>query len=346
MRELSLDALLVSSPENVRYLTGFTGSNGLAIVTRAEAYFLTDSRYTLQSAQEVRACRRFITARPLSEEAAARKLLKGCASAGFEAHELPYAQALALRKAFPRVHMRATTEIVERLGLVKDRDEIASIRRAAAIADEVFRDVLPTIAPGVTELDIAAEISWLNRKHGGERDAFDVIVASGVRGSLPHARPSKKKVKKGELVTLDFGSVVDGYCSDLTRTVGVGRIPRALRHAYEAVKEAQAEAIAAVRGGMKASALDAVARASLHRRRLGKYFIHSLGHGLGLRIHEHPRISALSNEFLTVGSVITIEPGVYIPGLGGVRIEDDVEICDGRCRLLTHAPRELLVRGA
>jgi Xaa-Pro aminopeptidase len=343
MRENALDALIVTSLAAVRYLTGFSGSNALAVVTARSAYFVSDSRYRLQSAGEVRSFRRIIGRRGLLEDAAAARALRGCRTAGFESDALTFSQYRTLRKLFPGISFRATSGIVESLALVKDPEEIACIEQAASIADGVFSDVLPSIRAGATELDIASEISWLNRRRGGESDAFEVIVASGPRGALPHARPTARKIRKGEFVLLDFGSTVRGYSSDLTRTVALGRVPRRLREAYRAVLEANQTASAAARGGMAARTLDALARTSIRRSGFGRYFVHSLGHGLGLRVHERPAVSPLSRDVLEPGSVITIEPGVYIPGVGGVRIEDDVVIGETGCRLLTRSERDLIV---
>ena len=343
MSEQRLDALVVTTPANVRYLTGFSGSNGLAVVTAGRALFISDSRYALQSAAEVRKFRRIIGRRGLLEDAASSGALAGCAEAGFESESITYAQYRSLRRLFPGVRFRPTSGIVEGLSLVKDRGEVACIEEAAAIADGVFADVLKTIRPGMTEQEIAAEISWLNRRRGGESDPFDVLVAGGARGAFPHAHPTARKIRKGEFLLIDFGSTVRGYSSDMTRTVVLGRGPRRLTEAYRAVLEANESARAAARGGMAARALDAVARDCIRRRGFGKYFVHSLGHGLGLRVHERPRISPLSAEVIEPGCVITIEPGIYIPGCGGVRIEDDVVIGDTGCRVLTRSPRELIV---
>ena len=343
MGEHALDALIVTSLAAIRYLTGFSGSNALVVLTAEDAFFVSDSRYALQSAREVKKFRRLIGSLGLLEDAAAAKTLRGCRAAGFESDSLTYAQYRSLRRLFPRVRFRPTSGLVEGLALVKDRQEIACIEEAAAISDGVFHDILSSLRPGVKELEIAAEISWLNGRRGAESDAFDVIVASGPRGALPHARPTARKIRKGEFILLDFGSTVRGYSSDLTRTVALGRPPGKLLDAYRAVLEANETATAAARGGMTASALDAVARGCIRRRGFGRYFIHSLGHGLGLRVHERPRVSALSRDVLQAGSVITIEPGVYIPGSGGVRIEDDVLLGDRGCRVLTRSPRELIV---
>lgn len=343
MSEHALDALIVTSLSSIRYLTGFSGSNALVVLTAGNAFFISDSRYALQSAREVKKFRRIIGSRGLPEDAAAARTLRGCRTAGFESDSLTYAQYRSLRKLFPRVRFRPTSGMVASLALVKDRQEVAFIERAAAISDRVFRDILKSLRPGVTELEIAAEISWLNRRRGAESDAFDVIVASGPRGALPHARPTARKMRKGEFILLDFGSTICGYSSDLTRTVALGRPPGKLLDAYRAVLEANETATASARGGMTARGLDAVARGCIRRRGFGRYFVHSLGHGLGLSVHERPRVSALSREVLRAGSVITIEPGIYIPGTGGVRIEDDVLLGDKGCRVLTRSPRELIV---
>jgi Xaa-Pro aminopeptidase len=343
MKEHALDALVVSSLANIRYLTGFSGSNALAVVTAGKAFLITDSRYALQSAEEVRGFRRIIGRRGLLGDAAARGALRGCRTAGFESDSLTYAQYRSLRKLFSGVRFKPAPGIVEALARIKDPQEVADIAEAAAISDRVFSGVLGLLRPGMTEREIASEISRLNVGLGSESDAFDIIVASGPRGALPHARPTDRRIRKGDFVLLDFGSTIRGYCSDMTRTLAVGNAPRRLREAYRAVREANESAVAAARGGMKARDLDAVARGSIRRSGFGRYFVHSLGHGIGLRVHESPRVSPLSREVMESGNVITIEPGIYIPGSGGVRIEDDVLLGPGGCRILTKSPRELIV---
>lgn len=341
MKELSLDALLVTALPNIRYLTGFSGSHALVIITARRADFLTDSRYRLQSAQEVRRFRRHLTGRTLIDEAASSRLLRGCATAGFDPEAVSYARFRRLRKAFPRVRLRPAADLVEQIAIVKEPGEQALLARAGKIADRVFDDLLDAIMPGMTELDVAAEISWLVRRHGGEKEAFDAIVASGPRGALPHARPTARRLRKGEFVTIDFGATYRGYHSDMTRTVAFGVPPARLRTAYAAVLDAHRAAFRAARAGMKANELDAVARTRLAAHGLDRYFTHALGHGLGLRVHERPGVSALSREILRAGSVITIEPGIYIPGLGGIRIEDAVVIGERGARPLTSSSRAL-----
>ncbi len=343
MKENALDALVITSLAGVRYLTGFSGSSALAVVTARGAYFVSDSRYALQSAREVRKFRRIIGRRGLLEDAAAAGALRLCRTAGYESDSLTVDQYRSLRRLFPGVRFRPEGGILESLAVVKDAGEIACIEEAAAIADGVFFDIIGKLRAGMTEIDLAAEISYLARRRGADADAFDVIVASGPRGALPHARPTARKIRKGEFVLFDFGASVRGYSSDLTRTLALGSVPRRLREAYAAVLEANRSAVDAARGGIPARLLDGVARAVIRGRGFGKYFVHSLGHGIGLRVHERPRVSPLSRDVLRTGSVITIEPGVYLPGIGGVRIEDDVLLGDAGCRLLTRSPRELIL---
>jgi Xaa-Pro aminopeptidase len=343
MRSAGLDALLVSSPSDVRYLTGFTGSNALVIVRRRSLTLVTDTRYALQSSIEARGIGRIISRDSLAEAAATARALDGLKVVGFEAQHVTYAQYRQLRRLFPRIEFRSTADIVEDVATVKDRTEVRAIRRAAAITDTVFSELLPLLKPGLTELDIAAEISYRQRRHGAAQDSFEPIVASGDRGALPHGRATDRRIRKGELVTMDFGCVVDGYCSDLTRTVAVGRPAQEQRRAYEIVLEAQAAAIDAARPGMLGRDLDTVARIHIGRAGYGKYFNHSLGHGIGLRIHERPRISVASRDRLRQGNVITIEPGVYIPGRWGLRIEDDVLITASGCTVLTASPKHLII---
>lgn len=344
LQKRGFDALLVSSLLHIRYLTGFTGTNALLILTPTSSILLTDVRYALHVREQVKVCKRIIvTQRGLLEEAARRGLFDTLSKVGFEAAQVTYAQYRSMRKLFPHVSFASTRDIVEEAMVVKDEEELAHIRAAVKISDRVFEEVVKIIRPGVTEAEIAAEISYFHRMFGAEGDAFDTIVASGERSAFPHARASQKPIKSGELVTLDFGCVVSGYHSDITRTVLVGKPSRRARQLYDAVRAAQEEAIQSARGGMWARDLDAVARRRVARAGFGKFFQHSLGHGLGLHVHERPRVSQLSKERLAAGSVITIEPGIYIPQFGGVRIEDDVVLRDTDCEVLSTAPKDFLI---
>lgn len=338
-----IHALLVTRLPHVRYLTGFSGSNGICLVTNNKCYFLSDGRYREQAHKEVEHARVIIAKGSLFSEISTRKLLNGAGRVGVESHHLSVSSLETLKKLFPSTKFVSTQSLVENIAAVKDASEIHSIKKAVAITDRVFTKILTILKAGVSELDVAAEISYLHKKFGAEADAFEPIVASGTRGALPHARPSAKKIRNGELVTLDFGCRYNGYHSDLTRTVAVGKPSSKARKVYQVVLDAQQRALDAVASNMKATALDHVARSYIKKKGFGKYFIHSLGHGLGLEIHEAPRISALSKDILLEGNVITIEPGIYIPNVGGVRIEDDVLIHNGGCDVLNKSPKELIV---
>jgi Xaa-Pro aminopeptidase len=230
---------------------------------------------------------------------------------------------------------------VERLRATKDEQEIGCLRAAAALASRVFEKILPYVGPGRHELDLAAEIDYQIRKLGASGPAFETIVASGPRSALPHARPTTRLLRKNELVVLDLGAILRHYCSDLTRTVYLGRVPRRIQHLYGAVREAQAAAIDAIRPGVPAAHVEQAARAVLEKHSLARYFVHSLGHGLGLEVHEEPRLAMDVKRGLEAGHVLTVEPGVYVPRLGGIRIEDDVLVTRRGAEILTSAAREL-----
>ncbi len=337
------DAIITSFMPHVRYLTGFSGSNGLCIVTHAKVFFLTDFRYKEQIRNEISCSRSFITSGELIEKAAEEKLLRGCRRIGVEKEYLPLAQYLDLRRQFGSARFVPTVECVELLASVKSKDEISRVAKAVAITDGVFGEILKIVKPGISELDVSAEISYLHKRRGAEKDSFEPIVVSGPRSSLPHGRPSSKKIKRGELVTVDMGCFYNGYCSDLTRTVAVGKPSEEARKIYSIVLEAQQKAIDFARSGIGAKELDGVARGHIRSKGYGKYFGHGLGHGIGLQIHEFPRVSARSAHTLRSGNVITVEPGIYLPGKFGVRIEDDVVIREGMCEVLTKAPKSLIV---
>lgn len=338
-----IHALLVTHLPHVRYLTGFSGSSGICLVTKNKCYFLSDGRYREQARKEVNRASVIIAKGTLFSEISNRKLLNGVGRVGVESHYLSVSSLETLKNLFSRTKFVSTQSLMEKITAVKDASEIEFIKKAVAITDRVFKKILNILKAGVSEQDIAAEISYLHKKFGAEADAFEPIVASGTRGALPHARPSAKKIRNGELVTLDFGCRYHGYHSDLTRTVAVGKPSSKARKIYQVVLDAQQHALDAVASNMKAQALDAVARSYIKKKGFGKYFIHSLGHGLGLEIHEIPRISALSKDILCEGNVITIEPGIYIPRFGGVRIEDDVVIRKSSCEVLNKSTKELIV---
>jgi len=343
LRRKSVDAILVSALSHIRYLTNFTGSNALCLIRLHGGVLYTDMRYARQSALEVRGVRCKVTTSSLIVEAARSIALMRSPRVAVEAEHLDLEQYRRLRKLSPRARIFPSRGIVEGLSEIKEDREVRSIAKAATISDKTFEHILRRIRPGVTELDIASEISFLQKRFGGEGDAFEPIVAGGRRSSLPHARATRRKIANRDIVLLDFGCVVRGYRSDITRTVVVGKASANVRRIYSAVLAARNTAVENARAGLKARDLDQIARQHLAGAGLARYFIHSLGHGLGLQVHEGPKISPLSSDILKVGNVVTLEPGVYIPSLGGIRIEDDVLITNSGCKVLSHADTELQV---
>lgn len=337
------DAFLVTHLPNVFYLCGFTGSAGVLLVGAEQATLLTDVRYTLQAREEVRCARIKIARRGLLAALAELLPVRRRLRLAFEAAHVTVAMRAELaRRLGRRVRLRGVKGWVETLRVRKDAQEIERMRAAAELASEVFASVLRMVKPGVRELDLAAEIEYRMRRGGASGPAFDTIVASGVRSALPHGRATAKPLQKNELVVFDLGAILTGYCSDLTRTVYLGRTPQRVRRWYQAVLEAQAAACDALRPGATAGQVDAAARRVLRKQGLGRYFTHSTGHGLGLEVHEEPRLAARQQTRIEVGNVVTIEPGIYLPGTGGIRIEDDVAVTPRGPELLTRAPRELI----
>jgi Xaa-Pro aminopeptidase len=343
MTTLRVQSLLVTELEHVRYLTGFSGSCGLCLITPTKQFFITDRRYKSQAPQEVKGFTIIIAQQTLFPLLAERKLIPSGSRIGFESQHVSVADMHSLKKMLPHRHFIPATNILETVTAVKEDKEIELLRSAARISDHVFKKLLKLVRPGVRERDIAAEISYWHRKYGAEGDAFEPIVASGDRGALPHARASEKKIRHGEMVVLDFGCCYHGYNSDITRTLAVGNPPAEMKKVYRIVLEAQIKAIEAIRNGVTARSIDAVAREHIRQNGFGRYFIHSLGHGLGIHVHDPLRVSAVSSAVLETGNVMTIEPGIYIPGRGGVRIEDDIVVCENGCDILTGSSKELII---
>ncbi len=348
---LHADAILVSHLPDIRYLSGFTGSNALLVAATGETTLLTDSRYTIQANEETSGVEVRIVRKPLFVEAGsllARRRSRNTVL--YAPAQLTVSQFELIRKgAGSRVRWRAAPGLVARLRGVKDSSELEVMKQAADIASAAFTDVLPLIRPGVLENELAAEIEYRMRLRGASGASFETIVASGPRSALPHARPTDKPISKNELVVLDLGAILRGYCSDMTRTVFVGRAPRRVREWYRAVLEAQAAAIQALKPGVSAGDVDSAARRVLHRHRLARFFTHSTGHGLGLEVHEAPRLGRGETTKLAAGNVVTIEPGVYVESVGGIRIEDDLLViqddevtAEKRAQILTSAPKEFL----
>lgn len=339
-----LDGLIITHLPNVRYLTGFTGTAGVAVVLRQETILLTDFRYRTQAEAETSSAARIETAPTGIWERLWSVLAEyaGLETIGFESHVLPVADAERFGSAEMRVRFQPVRELVERLRVCKDADEIRAIRDAARLAGEALEATLQCVRVGQRELEIAAVLEHELRRRGSEWHPFRTIVASGPCSALPHAGTTEREVAQGDLLLLDFGAQVDGYCADVTRTVVVGRAADERQRAiYDLVSDAQLHARRHIRAGMSGREADALARSMLEQRGFGDAFGHSLGHGLGLEVHEAPRVSKANEEPLPVGAVVTVEPGVYVPGWGGVRIEDDVFLGAQGSELLSDGNTEL-----
>ena len=343
-----LDGLLLTSLPNIRYLCGFSGTSALAFVSaRGDVLFVTDFRYKTQAVDEVGDFAR-VSVEAQSLWAGLWQQLPQLAHvevAGFESAHLLHRDFQRLLEAGSRWQWRPAVDLVERLRERKDADEVGLIARAAEIAAAALGRTLPQLRAGMTELQVAGVLEHSLRDAGSEGFPFPTIVASGARAALPHARSSPKVVERGDLLLLDFGAEVGGYCADVTRTVVVGRADGRQREVYDLVRAANETAATGVRAGMRGRDADALAREYIERRGHGEAFGHSLGHGLGLEVHEAPRLSRVAEDALPAGSVVTIEPGVYLPGWGGVRIEDDVHLAPNGPELLTHFTRDLIEVG-
>ena len=341
-----VDAVLIVKAErlespNLRYLTGFTGSTGAALITPREAVLLVDFRYVEQARIEAPGFEVVQVPRQASEALAEAVRAREIRRLGFEADGLTVRQRDELARLLQPVEM-VPVEGIDRLRWVKEPDELERIRRAAQVADAAFDHILGYLRPGATERDVATELEFFMRRHGAEREAFSSIVASGARSSLPHGRASDKPLGAGEFVTLDFGAVVDGYHSDCTRTVVLGSASDSQREIYDLVLRAQTAALQGLRPGLSGRDADALARQVIADAGHGEHFGHGLGHGVGLAIHEGPTLSPREEAVLEPGMVVTVEPGVYLPGWGGVRIEDLVVLTPDGCEVLTRAPKRLM----
>ncbi len=337
------DVAVITSLVNVRYLTGYTGSNGLALVGPQTRAFITDFRYVEQAAAEVdRMFDRKIAALDLLE-GVCELLPPGPVRLAFEDADLSVRSHARLRELLPdRIELIAGGDLVEPLRAVKEPDEIQRIRRAAEIADAALRQVMADGLIGRTEIEVADSLAQSMRDQGARAPAFESIVAAGPQGALPHAQPRPVKIGAGELVVIDWGAEYEGYCSDCTRTLATGDPGEPAQGAYELVRHAQLAGVEAVRSGVSGRDADAAARAVIDDAGRGEHFGHGLGHGVGLEIHEGPRLSQRSDSVLESGNVVTVEPGVYLPGEFGVRIEDLVVVTDSGSDILTTVPKELI----
>nr|NNM91003.1 aminopeptidase P family protein [Bacilli bacterium] len=340
--ELTIDAMLTFSFENRRYVTGFTGSSGFVLITDREVVLATDGRYVEQAKAQVNEVtvvehqsRWMMT---ILEEA--KRL--GVKRIGFEADLVTYKTVEELKKVFAPLELIPVSGIIERVREIKEESELTIMRQAASIADQAFSHILGYLRPGLKETDVALELEVFMRKLGATGPSFDTIVASGPRSALPHGVASDRVIQSGEFVKMDYGCYYQGYASDITRTVVVGKPTDRHKEIYGVVLEAQLAGVAGMRAGLTGEQADSLARDVIVKAGYGEAFSHSLGHGLGLAVHEMPRVAQRSSDVLQEGMVVTIEPGIYLPGFGGVRIEDDVWLTGNTCERLTLSKKDLI----
>jgi Xaa-Pro aminopeptidase len=343
LTEKELDAALVSKPENYAYLSGFTGSSAFLLITQRDAILITDFRYIEQATAQA----------PLFEVVQYQDTIistldslinsKGIFALGFEGAFLTYEKYIQFKEKLNIKEFVSMGNLIENLRIIKDFDEINLIKEAVRISDKAFSHVLQYIKPGITEIEIAAEIEYFMKKQGASGSSFETIVASGKRSAMPHASASEKKLEQGDAVILDFGALYRGYRSDITRTVFIGSPDKELLKIYNVVLEAQSRSLEGAHKGLTGKEVDQIGREFIKRAGYGNSFGHGLGHGVGLEIHEEPRLSPMGNIRLENGMTVTIEPGIYISGLGGVRIEDLIVISDDKPIILTEAAKEIII---
>ena len=345
LADRGLKAMLISNPVNRRYLSGFTGSSGYVLVTEQESWLLTDFRYMEQAPAQAPGFQ--VVDHGTSPMDTIRELLSaaGHGRLGFEQEFVVFSDYTAWSESLSGTELVPVSGVVEELRVIKDAQEIAVMQEAAELADATFAHIIGLLKPGMVESDIALEMEVFMRSRGATSSSFDTIVASGERSALPHGVASSRVIGNNEFVKLDFGAYYHGYCSDLTRTVVVGQPTDRHKEIYSIVLEAQMHALDQIRPGMTGFEADALTRDIITRYGYGDNFGHGTGHGLGMEIHEAPRLSRLSQTVLTPGMTVTVEPGIYLPGFGGVRIEDDIVITDNGIKILTSSPKELMILG-
>ena len=342
LSKYNIDALLVTNMFNVRYLANFTGSTGLVVITKENAYFVTDFRYTEQAAAEAKGFEIIKNEGPIFDEVA--KIVKNdkIEKIGFEQENVTYSTYNIINELIS-CELVPVTGLVEKLREVKTDDEIALIKEAIDITEKAYDYILGFVKPGVTEIEVANELDFYMRKEGAQGVSFDTIVASGVRSAMPHGVASDKVIEEGDMVTIDFGCYYNGYVSDMTRTFAVGDPGEELKEIYEIVYQANKKVNESAKAGMTGAELDAIARDYIAEHGYGPQFGHTLGHGIGLEVHEGPSLSFRNEDKLVENNIVTNEPGIYEPGLGGVRIEDDLVIKENGVEVLMTTPKELII---
>ncbi|OLS39427.1 Xaa-Pro dipeptidase [Alkalihalophilus pseudofirmus] len=345
LRSADVEGLLVTSGHNRQYMTTFTGSSGVALITLDKALFITDFRYMEQAREQAAGYEIVQHTGPIFEEVAKQVEALSIKTLGFEQSHLTYEAHQLYTKFIESAKLVPVSGLIEKLRMFKDSDEIKLINDAAEIADAAFSHITGFIRPGISELDVSNELEFFMRKQGAASSSFDIIVASGFRSALPHGVASEKMIEKGELVTLDFGAYYKGYCSDITRTVAVGEVSDELKAIYHTVLEAQLRGMEGIKPGITGKQADALTRDYITEKGYGEYFGHSTGHGLGLEVHEGPSLSVKSETVLEPGMIVTVEPGIYVAGVGGTRIEDDTLITEYGNKSFTKSTKDLLIVG-
>ena len=340
--EHGLDGILITSPYNRRYASNFTGTAGAVLISKKKSLFITDFRYTEQASKQCTGYGIVQQKGSITDEVAQQIINLGIKKLGFEQDHVSFAAFKEYESLF-QTELIPVSGIIEKLRLIKTSSEIKILKEAAKIADAAFEHIITFIRPGISELDVSNELEFFMRKAGATSSSFDTIVASGVRSALPHGVATDKLIEKGDLVTLDFGAYYNGYASDITRTIAVGEVSQELKDIYDVVLHAQKRGVDRIKSGMSGKEADALTRDYISEKGYGEYFGHSTGHGIGLEIHEGPTLSLKSDTILEPGMVVTVEPGIYIPNLGGVRIEDDTLITEDGNETLTHSNKELMI---
>ena len=346
MEENKVDAFIVTYIPNIRYLTNFSGSNAFLLVLPNELHFITDDRYEEQIKTELYNLPNLKTHihRDVWKLIRDKKLLKDYPSLGFEADRIPYGKAVEIRNQIRPIKFKPATDGVEPFTIPKAPEELEFIKKSCDIAIKTYEKMLDFIKPGIPEIDLAIEIAYQSRKLGSEGDPFDIIVVSGERSSLVHGKPTDRKIRKNDIVVMDFGCKVNGFCSDITRTIAVGKVTKDQKEIYKLCFNAQRNAINIIRPSMNGKTVDAAARDMIKKAGYGEYFQHSLGHGIGIEPHEMPTITfRRDDQVVPEDSVLAIEPGIYLPGKFGIRVEDMCYVTKSDAKLLTSAPEEIVV---
>lgn len=340
--KLGIDGLLITSNYNRRYISNFTGTSGVVLIGLSDAKFITDFRYVEQASKQCVGFEIVKHVGTITDEVAEQAKSMGIKKLGFEQDHVTFSSFKTFEKAVEG-ELVPVSGLIEKIRLIKTDAEIKILKEAADIADAAYKHILDFIRPGLTELEVSNELEFFMRKAGATSSSFDTIVASGYRSALPHGVASEKIIEKGDFITLDYGAYYKGYVSDITRTLAVGEPDPKLKEIYQIVYEAQHLGMDGIKPGMTGKEADALTRDYISEKGYGEYFGHSTGHGIGLEVHEGPALSFKSDTVLVPGMVVTVEPGIYIPGLGGVRIEDDTIITEKGNETLTHSTKELII---